>query len=116
MSEELTSLVKGDNLGNKASSVSWTEDGTGYFVKLRPSKGWTADLPDEYPHKIEELRKQLKNFDIGLKTILFGYANTHIYVFERGFSAELNGPAEDADHPLHKVSEGTGYISDTLMD
>lgn len=104
MQKELIDLVNGNSTGNKATSLSWTADGKGYFARLLPSKEWTADLPDDFPHQINELRASVKNFDIGIKTILFGHGGTHIYVFERGFSAYFAGSAQNTEHSLHKVS------------
>lgn len=106
MPPELVSAINGgqsrlDYL--KASSISWSDDGKGYFLKLRGSKQWTLDLPDGYPHQIEELRKSVRDFDLGLKVILFGHAGTHIYIFERGFVAHFEGSARHTDHPLHQV-------------
>lgn len=105
MSKELVSLVNGENTnGSKAISLSWTGDGQGYFAKLSPGKEWTADLPDNYPHQINELRSQFADFDVGLKTILFGHAGTHVYIFEAGFVAHFEGEAEEDEHPLNKAS------------
>ena len=108
--QELIDLINGDGSGNKAVSLSWTADGKGYFARLFPSKEWTGDLPDDFPHQIDKLRASVKNFDIGLKTILFGQGTSHIYVFERGFSAHLDGAAEDVEHPLHKASTPLGSV------
>ena len=105
MPPEIVTYIKGDNIGmKKAASITWTDDGKGYFVKLRGREGWTLDVPDEYPLQINELRRQIRDFDLGIKTILFGHAGTHVYVFERGFVAHLEGTADDKDHPLYKVA------------
>lgn len=111
------SLVRHIDAGRAAFPDQWREslrkeghiavmdgDGKGYFVKLSPNKEWTADLPDDYHHQIMELRAQFRDFDIGLKTILFGHAGTHVYVFERGYVAHFEGTAEDSKHPLNKAS------------
>ena len=103
--KEISDMINATTTGaNRASSISWTGDGKGYFVKLLPSKEWTADLPDDYPHQIVQLRSELQGFDQGLKTILFGEGGTHIYVFERGFSAWFVGSADNPNHPLYKAS------------
>jgi hypothetical protein len=73
-------------------------------VKLRGTDGWTLDVPDNYPLQIMDLRAKVKDFDQGIKTILFGQGGTHIYVFQVGFQAYFEGTAKNIDHPLHKVS------------
>ncbi|GJE90150.1 hypothetical protein PsYK624_062750 [Phanerochaete sordida] len=106
---DLLPYIKGDQYGaKKAASLSWTDDGRGYFVKLRGGDGWTMDVPDEYPLQIAQLRRQLSDFDQGIKTILFGQGGTHVYIFERGFVAHFEGTAEDSEHPLNKIFQEFG--------
>lgn len=92
------------NGAGKATYFSWTADGAGYFVKMRNSTAWELDVPDGYPLQINDLRRQFKDFDAGIKAIIFGQGGTHVYVFEAGFVAHFAGPeAHWTNHPLPKV-------------
>lgn len=105
MPENLLALIKGDRYGlNKAAYLSWTDDGRGYFIKIRQSSAWELDVPDEFPLQINELRARFKDFDLGLKAIVFGHEGTHIYAFDNLFVAHLRGNAKESGHPLRKVS------------
>lgn len=83
--------------------MSWCDDGKGYFVKLRDVPQWTLNVEDNYPHLLDDLRKEVPDFERGLKAVLFGHRGTHIYIFQRGFYVCFEGPPEDPEHPLNKV-------------
>ena len=63
------------------------------------------DVRDDYPLQLSELTSAVPNFDQTLRTIIFGHGGTHIYVFETGFFAHLEGKAMEKDHPLNRVSQ-----------
>ncbi|EIN06412.1 hypothetical protein PUNSTDRAFT_53872 [Punctularia strigosozonata HHB-11173 SS5] len=109
--------LKGNNGKPKAQFVSFCGDGEGHFLKHVAAGGWDGTFPDNYPHKIFDLRKQFSDFDQGLRGIIFGSGGTHLYSLETGFSAELSGKADDPNHPLYKaLSEqaalGSGWTVD----
>lgn len=72
------------------------------------------DVPEEYPLQIKKLRASVCDFDIGLKTILFGQGGTHVYVFQRGYVAHLEGTANDEEHPLYKIRKASDHDVDSL--
>ncbi|KIP03452.1 hypothetical protein PHLGIDRAFT_238237 [Phlebiopsis gigantea 11061_1 CR5-6] len=48
MAKELKDLVNVNRAGNRATSISWTSDGTGYFVRLTPIKEWTKRYDERF--------------------------------------------------------------------
>ncbi|KAG6856710.1 hypothetical protein H0H87_001499 [Tephrocybe sp. NHM501043] len=64
---------------------------------------WNVKLPSFYINTIGVLRNAIPNFDLGLKYVIFGKGGTHIYQFETGFLASLEGEHEQEDHPLNQA-------------
>jgi len=64
---------------------------------------WNASLPSFYINTISALRNNIPNFDAGLKYVIFGKGGTHIYQFETGFLANLEGEHGREDHPLNQA-------------
>jgi hypothetical protein len=95
--------LQGTNGKAKSSFATFCGDGEGWFVKHVAAGGWDVNVPDNYPHKIFQLRQQFNDFDVGLQSIIFGSEGTHLYGLGTGFVAELNGKADNPEHPLYKV-------------
>lgn len=74
-----------------------------YFVGSNTTGTWSCSLPDEYIKAMGILKQNIKNFDVGLKWIIFGKGGTHIYQFANRFLACLEGEHEDESNVLNKV-------------
>lgn len=98
--------LNGKNGKAQSNYVTFSEDPGSYFVKHNARGGWGANIEEPYVQRISALRKDLKDFDLGLKGIVFGKGGTHFYQFEAGFMAVLKGDAESPQHPLNKVPSG----------
>jgi hypothetical protein len=83
--------------------VTFPEDAASYFVKHKSRGSWNADLEEPYISTYTQLQENIKNFDLGLKWIIFGHAGSHIYQLETGFLFSMEGRHEDPEHPLRKV-------------
>ncbi|TFK31763.1 hypothetical protein BDQ12DRAFT_739803 [Crucibulum laeve] len=74
-----------------------------FFIKHKNLGHWNASLPHFYINTLNVIREHVTNFDNALKWIIFGKGGTHIYQFENGFLANLEGPHEDPDHALNQA-------------
>jgi hypothetical protein len=83
--------------------VTFPEDAASYFLKHKSRGSWNADLEEPYASTVTQLQENIKDFDLGLKWIIFGHAGSHIYQFETGFLFSMEGRHEDPEHPLRKV-------------
>jgi hypothetical protein len=84
--------------------VSFAPDGVGWFAAESSVGRWTCDLADSSGQTAEilDLRQKMPGFDNKLKTVLYGQ-HARIYVFDHGFTAILNGPADNPQHPLYQA-------------
>ncbi|GJE88325.1 hypothetical protein PsYK624_044080 [Phanerochaete sordida] len=89
---------------DKAQALSFTADGRGFFVR-RAQRGYVLELGGApYALDVAELRASIPDFDARVRDVLFGRDGTWICVYrDAGFTANLDGPAQDPEHPLHKV-------------
>ncbi|KAG6907600.1 hypothetical protein DXG01_008218 [Tephrocybe rancida] len=74
-----------------------------FFAKHKSRGHWNVQLPSLYINTIGVLRDAVPNFDLGLKYIIFGKGGTHIYQFETGFMASLEGEHDEEGHPLNQA-------------
>ncbi|KAJ6462815.1 hypothetical protein DFH09DRAFT_1347490 [Mycena vulgaris] len=73
-----------------------------YFIKHK--NGWHARLPPKILNNLQQLKPHVPNFDSVITGLLFGHEQTHIFLFEGGFMADLNAETRNnPEHPLMKV-------------
>lgn len=83
--------------------VAFPEEADGHFLKGITPGAWSAELADIYVNSIREAQRDIDGFDLGLKSILFGVEGSHIFCFDNGFQAKLQGTHDHPDNTLHKV-------------
>jgi len=83
--------------------VSFPVEPDGHFLKGITPGAWSAELADIYVNSIREAQRDIDGFDLGLKRILFGVGGSHIFCFDNGFQAKLQGVHDHPDNALHKV-------------
>ncbi|KAG8822161.1 hypothetical protein FRB91_008190 [Serendipita sp. 411] len=114
LNTDIHSYLTGKNDRTQAQFVSFAPE-SGYWCVKHNLNGWNAYVSKSSEKKILEMQARVQGFDGGLKGILFGHGDSHIYMFQAGFAYNLEGDAENAEHPLHKVLEeflnrGEGWI------
>ncbi|KAF8520878.1 hypothetical protein BU17DRAFT_88424 [Hysterangium stoloniferum] len=83
--------------------VSFSEQPNGYFLKGINPGAWSAELDDIYVNSIRDAQRDIDGFDLGLTRIMFGVGGSHIFCFDNGFQAKLQGIHDHPDNALHKV-------------
>ena len=101
--ENIQNAFLGNPPAPLSNYVSFPEEPDGYFLKGIKTGAWTAELADLYVNSIREGQRDIGGFDLGLKRIMFGVGGSHIFCFDNGFQAKLQGIHDHPDNSLHKV-------------
>ncbi|KAF9074501.1 hypothetical protein BDP27DRAFT_1259096 [Rhodocollybia butyracea] len=106
LNQDIRDHLSGANGKAAAEFVSFpdSEDPSHYFVKCKNQGAWNAVLPDYFIQQLSKMQREVADFDIGIKGMLFGKGKTNISLFQTGFQANFD--EEDItseDHPLYKV-------------
>ncbi|KAG8817833.1 hypothetical protein FRC18_000337 [Serendipita sp. 400] len=104
LNTDIHSYLTGKNDRTQAQFVSFAPE-SGYWCVKHNLNGWNAYVSKSSEKKILEMQARVQGFDGGLKGILFGHRDSHIYMFQAGFAYNLEGDAENAEHPLHKAGK-----------
>lgn len=83
--------------------VSFPEELDSHFLKGINPGAWSAELADSYVSSVREAQRDIDGFDLGLKRILFGVGGSHIFCFDNGFQAKLQGVHDQTGDALNKV-------------
>ncbi|KAF8515646.1 hypothetical protein JB92DRAFT_2717123 [Gautieria morchelliformis] len=101
--EHIQNAFLGNPPAPPSNYVSFPEESDGFFLKGTKTGAWSAELGDLYVNSIREAQRDIDGFDLGLKRIMFGVGGSHIFCFENGFQAKLQGIHDHPDSALHKV-------------
>ncbi|KAF8588186.1 hypothetical protein K439DRAFT_1335882 [Ramaria rubella] len=101
--EHIQNAFLGNPPALPSNYVSFPEEPDGHFLKGIKTGAWSAELADLYVNSVREAQRDIDGFDLGLKSIMFGVGGSHIFCFDNGFQAKLQGAHDHPDNALHKV-------------
>ncbi|KAJ7453383.1 hypothetical protein FB451DRAFT_1281076 [Mycena latifolia] len=105
INQDIRDHLSGTNGKAAAEFVSFPDDpdSAHWFVKGKTQGMWSAILEDYFIQRLNQLQREVPNFDRGITGILFGKGKTHICLFRAGFLAYFDEDEDWTDHPLCKV-------------